>query len=187
MTAREIFDRLHAARGEAVYDFTEGGGVKDPFCRVRPASLVEVATFCRDDVDLRFDSLMCLTGVDHKETLTTVYHLYSYPKRHAFALKVDVPRTDAVCPSVARVWSAADWQERESWDLLGIQYAGHPDLRRLMMPDDWDGHPLRKDYKEKDAYRGMPTTRYSPLQLLPIYDAAAVEKLKEGAKGEGGE
>jgi NADH-quinone oxidoreductase subunit C len=184
MTAREIFDRLHAARGEAVYDFTEGGGVKDAFCRVKPADLVAVATLCRDDADLRFDSLMCLSGVDHKDVLTTVYHLFSYPKRHTFVLKVDVPRDNPVCPSVVGVWSAANWQERESWDLVGIQYQGHPDLRRLMMPDDWEGHPLRKDYREGEAYRGMPTTRYSPLNLLPIYDAAAVERLKEGVKGE---
>ena len=182
MTSREIFDRLHGYFVEAVCDYTEGGGTKDAFCRVKPQSITEVAAFCCDDPELRLDSLMCLTGVDNKEVLTTVYHLFSYPKRHGFVLKVDVPRDNPVCPTVASVWSAANWQERESWDLVGIQYEGHPDLRRILMPDDWEGHPLRKDYREKDVYRGMPTTRYSPLNLLPIYDAAAVEKLKEGVK-----
>ena len=186
MTPREVFDRLQGYFGEAVFDYTEGAGAKDPFCRVKPDNITDVAAFCCDDDLLRFDFLMCLSGVDHKDVLTTVYHLWSYPRRHGFVLKVDVPRDNPVCPSVASVWSTANWQERESWDLLGIQYAGHPDLRRIMMPDDWDGHPLRKDFKEKDEYRGMSTTRYSPLQLLPIYDASAVEKLKEGAVKEEG-
>jgi len=181
MTAKEIFELLQGRFGEAVYDYAEGGEAKDPFCKVKPESIVDVALFCRDDERLRMNSLMSLTGVDHKAVLTTVYHLFSYPHLHGFVLKVEVPRENPVCPSVASVWSTADWQERESWDLMGIRYSGHPDLRRIMLPDDWKGHPLRKTYWERPEYRGMPTTRYSPLKLLPIYDASAVEKLKEGA------
>lgn len=180
LAPKAIFDRLAAKFGDAVRDFTEGGGVKDAFCKVAPERIVEIARFLRDEPDLRFDFLQCLTGIDTKTTLTTVYHLWSYPHRHGIVLKAEVPRETPVCPSVAPVWSTADWHERESYDLLGIEYAGHPDLRRIMLPDDWEGHPLRKDYKEKPEYRGMPTTRYSPLELLQVYDAAAVEKLKEG-------
>lgn len=174
------FELLREKFGDAVYAYTEGGGTKDPFCKVKPEQIAEVCLFLRDEPGLRFDFLQCLSGVDHKENLTTVYHLYSYPLRHSFVLKVDVPRDNPVQPSVAHVWSTADWHERESFDLLGIRYTGHPDLRRIMMPDDWEGYPLRKDFKEKTDYRGMPTTRYSPLELLPVYDAAAIEKLKQG-------
>ncbi|MEK6606203.1 MAG: NADH-quinone oxidoreductase subunit C [Myxococcota bacterium] len=180
MTPKDIFERLQTKFPDAISAYTEGEGVKDAFCKAAAARIVEIMTFLRDDPQSRFDFLQSLSGVDNKEVLTTVYHLWSYPHRHSFVVKCDVPRDEPVCPSVAGVWSTADWLERESYDLLGIRYSGHPDLRRIMLPDDWEGHPLRKDYKEKDAYRGMPTTRYSPLELLPIYDAHAVEQLKQG-------
>ena len=180
MTSREIFDRLTARFADAVDAYTEGEGVKDPFCKVKAERLVEVCAYLRDDPSLRMNFLQCLTAVDNKEVLTTVYHLYAYPHRHSFVFKVDVARESPVCPSVSAIWSTADWLERESFDLMGIRYTGHPDLRRILMPDDWEGHPLRKDYKEKESYRGMPTTRYSPLELLPVYDQHAVEKLKQG-------
>jgi NADH-quinone oxidoreductase subunit C len=173
MTAAEIHQLLAATFAEAVKRFTAAeGGVKDAFCRVEAASLVEVCRFLRDHDATKFDFLQCITGVDYPRDgqLTSVYHLYSYRHRHSFVLKVDMPRDQPICPSVVEVWKTANWQEREQYDLLGIQYTGHPDLRRLLMPDDWVGHPMRKDYEEADAYRGMRTSRYSVLELLAVYD-----------------
>jgi len=172
MEPRAIYDLVAAELGDAVSDFTEGGGVKDPFCLVKPDRLVDVATFMRDASKLRFDFLQCLTGVDYpkEEKLVSVYHLFSYRYNHSFVLKVELARDNPRLPSVAGVWSTADWHEREAYDLFGILYTGHPDLRRIMMPDDWVGHPMRKDYKEPAEYRGMSTSRYSVLEMLSVYD-----------------
>ncbi len=171
MESKSIYQKLAQRFGDSVSEYTEA---KDPFCKVRPASIRDVSLYCRDDAELRFDFLQCMTAVDwiKQSILQVVYHLYSYDKRHSFVLKVDAPRDNAIVPSVVSVWATADWQEREQFDLLGVQFEGHPDLRRLLMPDDWDGHPMRKDFKEAAEYRGMPTTRYSPLELLAAYDKA---------------
>jgi NADH-quinone oxidoreductase subunit C len=128
--------------------------------------------FVRDEPDLRFDFLQNLTAIDwiKQDQMQSVYHLYSYPHRHELCVKVDLPREAPRVPSVAGVWRNADWLEREQFDLLGIVYEGHPDLRRLLMPDDWIGHPMRKDYREAAEYRGMATTRTSPIEMLLSYD-----------------
>jgi NADH-quinone oxidoreductase subunit C len=91
-------------------------------------------------------------------------------------IKVDLPRDKPQVPSLASLWKSADWNEREQFDLFGVEFIGHPDLRRIMMPDDWVGYPCRKDYKEADSYRGMPTTRPNTLELLPLYDKAPPEE-----------
>jgi NADH-quinone oxidoreductase subunit C len=136
--------------------------------------LPALATILRDDPALRFDFLQNLTAVDwiKRDVIEVVYHLFSYPHRHAIAVKVDLPRAAPRVPSVASVWPTADWMEREQFDLLGVVFLNHPDLRRLLMPDDWVGHPMRKDYHEPRSYRGMPTSRPSPLDLLSGYDRA---------------
>jgi NADH-quinone oxidoreductase subunit C len=177
LDAQSIFAHLQSRCGDAVKDFTTDG-TKDPYCKVVPAKWHDVALVLRDDPALRFDFLQCVTGVDwpKQEILQVVYHLYSYPLRHSFVVKADLPRAEPVVPSVADVWAAADWNEREQFDLLGIGFSGHPDLRRVMLPDDWVGHPLRKDWKEPARYREMPTTRPSPMELLKVYDTAPPEK-----------
>jgi NADH-quinone oxidoreductase subunit C len=124
----------------------------------------------------------CLTGVDwpDKSEIHVVVHLFSYTHKHRVVLKVALPRESATMPTLSTVWSAANWQERECWDLLGVHFEGHPDLRRIMLPDDWEGHPLRKDYKQKAEYHGIPTTRTNPLELLkpkaPPKEPAAEKK-----------
>ncbi len=77
-------------------------------------------------------------------------------------------REDPTMPSIVNVWSAANWQERECYDLFGVLFEGHPDLRRLLLPDDFEGHPLRKDYEEKDEYHGIPTVRPNPIELYKL-------------------
>lgn len=98
---------------------------------------------------LGFDYLMCLSAVDYKDRLAVVYHLYSFSLRDKVSLKVFLGRDNPEIESVTAVWPAADWQEREAFDMFGIKFKGHPDLRRILLPDDWQGHPLRKDYQQE--------------------------------------
>ena len=182
MQPKETYDLLVATFGETVSDFSEGGGLKDPFCRLAPERLLEVARTLRDHPSLQFDFLECVTAVDWPKAnqIEVVYHLFSYPQRHSFTLKVTLPRETPTVASLASLWDSADWLEREQFDLMGVDFAGHPDLRRLLLPEDWTGHPLRKDYQQPAEYRGMRTTRPSPLDLLPKYDAHAAALATEG-------
>lgn len=130
----------------------------------------DVAQFLRDDERLGFDWLRCITGVDHIEDklLTAVYDLHATQRaatsagmwaiRHEIAIRVRVPRDNPHVPSVADVWPAADWHEREAYDLLGIIFDGHPNLKRILCCEDWVGHPLRKDYEFPLEYHGIPAT-----------------------------
>jgi NADH-quinone oxidoreductase subunit C len=175
MDAKGIYDRVAALAGDAVSAFT-AEGTKDPYFKVQAARWLDVARAMRDTPDLAFDFLNCVTAVDwnKKNILEVVYHLYSYPKRHEIVVKIELDRAKPQVPSVESIWKTANWQEREQFDLLGVEFLGHPDLKRVLMPDDWVGHPMRKDYKEAAEYRGMPTTRPSPLDLLAAYDKAHV-------------
>ena len=180
LDAAQIFAHLQSRVGDAVMDFTPPSdpagkeSIRDAFCKVVPERWHDVAAVLRDDEALRFDFLQCITGVDWPKAnkIECVYHLYSYPLRHSFVVKAEMPRENPVVPSVTDLWATADWNEREQFDLVGIGFSNHPDLRRIMLPDDWVGHPLRKDWKEPARYRNMPTTRPSPLDLLPMYDKA---------------
>ena len=142
----------------------------DPFVVVDPTRLAEVATFLRDDPRMRFAVLNDVTGVDYLETdpkklakagfephLEVVYHVSSFatPGRR-FTFKVVLAREGTpALPTLSKVWATADWQEREVYDLFGIVFAGHPDLRRILLADDWVGHPLLKDYEYPDEYHGI--------------------------------
>ena len=139
---------------------------KDPSISVQPAAIVEVCRCLRDEPDLRFDALSNETGVDYKakNLIEVVYHLYSYVHRHSIVLKADVPRDNPVMPSVEGVWKTANWLERELYDLIGVTFEGHSDLRRLLMPEDWIGHPQRKDFVEPEEYHGISTRRESLLR-----------------------
>ena len=90
-----------------------------------------------------------------KDNLAVVYHLYSYVHHHKLVVKVVVPKSNPVVKTVSDVWAAAEWHEREAYDLVGMTFEGHPDLRRILLPEDWEGHPLRKDYKVPEFYKGM--------------------------------
>lgn len=159
-----IHARLRELRGDAVGDLVGTGAAAAAM--IAPDRLLEVATTCREDADLAFDCLSNLSGVDYPKDghIQVVYHLFSYRHRHLFVLKVNALRDDPVVPSLAGVWSHANWQEREVFDLLGVRFTGHPDLRRILMPEDWPGHPLRKDFVEPAEYHGISTSRESLLK-----------------------
>jgi NADH-quinone oxidoreductase subunit C len=157
MDAKAVHERLTQKFGEKI----TGANLEaaSPFAVVAVEAIGEVAAFCKADPDLAFDNLMCLAGVDFpKETpprMEVVYHLLSYRHGHTFALKVHVPRESPALPTLEGVWGVANWHEREAYDLLGIVFTGHSDLRRILLPDDWVGHPLRKDWTDPDFYNGM--------------------------------
>jgi NADH-quinone oxidoreductase subunit C len=164
MTASAVYERLKARCGEGVVSVELDA--KDPWILVAPGALVDVCAQARDDAELRCEALSNLTGVDYKAQgwIEVVYHLYSYTHRHYVILKVRTPRDAAELPSVEGVWKAANWLEREVYDLLGVTFTGHSDLRRLLMPEDWIGHPLRKDFVEPEEYHGISTRRESLLR-----------------------
>ncbi len=156
MTPQEIYTRLKDQFGESVLSFEEAIG--DPYILVKPEAIADIGHYLAEDEGLAFDSLMCLSGVDlnAKDTdLAVVYHLYSMTLRHKIVLKVIVPKENPQMPTVEHIWKTANWHEREAYDLYGIVFEGHSDLRRILLPDDWEGYPLRKDFKEPDFYRGM--------------------------------
>ena len=157
MDAKAIHERLVARFGEEI----AGANLEavSPFAVVAADQIVAVAAFCKDEPDLAFDNLMCLSGVDYpKETpprMEVVYHLLSYKHGHTFALKVHLPRESPAVATVEGIWGVASWHEREAYDMFGIAFIGHSDLRRILLPDDWIGFPLRKDWQDPDFYNGM--------------------------------
>ena len=157
MKPEEIRDKLQAKVGTV--EFVAGPG--DAAVIVPAEKWHEAATFLRDEPSLSFRFLRALCGVDRLAAghIEVVCHLFSYENKHAIVLKTKVPRQGAELPTVSDVWPAAEWHEREAFDLLGVRFAGHRDLRRLLLPDDWVGHPLLKDYKEPESYQGIPMQR----------------------------
>ncbi|MFP6663710.1 MAG: NADH-quinone oxidoreductase subunit C [Deltaproteobacteria bacterium] len=138
-----------------------------PILDVEGARIIEVCAFLREEEALDFDCLSNLSGVDQPadEKIEVDYHLFSYTHRHQLTLRTTTPRLDPVLQTACLVWPAANWLERECFDLLGVRFLGHPDMRRILMPEDWVGHPLRKDFVEPDEYHGISTRRESLLKL----------------------
>ena len=164
MDAAALHASLRERFGDAILALDEPAA-GDRAVRVAPAAILEVARHCASDPALAFDCLSNQSGVDYpaRNEIEVVYHLFSYATRHAAVLKVAVPRDNPVMPTVESVWKTAIWQEREIFDLLGVVFEGHPDLRRLLLPEDWVGHPLRKDFVEPTEYHGISTKRESML------------------------
>jgi len=165
MTPAEVCQKLQERFGnECVESFREAA--LDPYIVVQPAFVRDVCRFLKEDPALAFDCLSNMSGVDYLKDgkIQVVLHLYSYVHRHRIVIKVNVPRANPVMPSIESVWKAANWHEREIYDLLGVVFTDHPDLRRLLMPEDWVGHPLRKDFVEPEEYHGISTRRESLLK-----------------------
>jgi NADH-quinone oxidoreductase subunit C len=154
MTAQEIHNSLKAKFGDAVLDAKLE--VMQPWISIAPDRMKDVAFFLRDDPSMQFDSMMCLSGVDYNDgRLGIVYHLFSMVHRHKIVLKAFCTKENPHVRSVSSVWGTANWHEREVFDMYGVVIDEHPDPRRILMPDDWEGHPLRKDYKVPEFYNGM--------------------------------
>lgn len=172
MTPEAIFKRLQEKFGQdVVFDFhADPAKDKDPWFQVSAWEIERVAEHLRDDKELACNYLECITGVDYPDDkrIVVVYHIYSYSKKHRAVVKAFLDREDPAMPTLVNVYSTANWQERECFDLLGVLFEGHPDLRRLLLPDDWEGHPLRKDYEEAAEYHGIPTIRPNPIELFKI-------------------
>lgn len=156
MTSEEIYTKLKEEFEDSILSMEEV--VLDSFILIAPEATADIARYLAEDSEMAFDSLMCLSGVDlgvKEESLELVYHLFSMTHRHTIVLKTILPKEDPHIPSVEHIWKTANWHEREAYDLYGITFEGHSDLRRILMPEDWDGYPLRKDYKDPEFYRGM--------------------------------
>ena len=162
MTFPEITYLLTAQFGPDIQINTQN---PQPYLTVQTSQLVDICQFLRDDERLFFDLLACVTAIDNgleANTMEVIYNLTSIPYEHNLMLKVVVPRNTGArqlpsVPSVAHIWRTADWHEREAFDLVGVQFEGHPDLRRILLPTDWVGHPLRTDYQEEEQYHGIKT------------------------------
>ncbi|HET8541920.1 MAG TPA: NADH-quinone oxidoreductase subunit C [Anaeromyxobacter sp.] len=177
MTTQEIHERLKARFGDAVGPLSEPK--IDASCTVTREAIVEVCRFLKTEPGLELDFLEDETAVDwpKRNVIEVVYHLLSYRHRHAIVLKVEADRAAPSVPTVEGVWKTANWFEREIWDLFGVDFPGHPDLRRIMLPDDWVGHPLRKDYQEAGGWHGISNVRENPLvELKRLDDARRAEK-----------
>lgn len=126
--------------------------------KINAGDLLVVCEALYRDPSAYFDMLSCVTGIDNgveAKTMEVVYNLYSIPFNHHLVLKVVLPRENPEVETVSLIWKTADWQEREIFDLYGIKFLNHPDLRRILLPADWIGHPLRKDYKAQEYYHGI--------------------------------
>jgi NADH-quinone oxidoreductase subunit C len=133
---------------------------------IDPKAIVEVGRFMKEAPELAMDCLSNETGVDYKDRIEVVYHLFSYKHRHGAVLKVKLPRENPNVATLEGVWKSANWMEREIFDLIGVNFEGHSDMRRILMPEDWIGHPQRKDFVEPAEYHGISTVRESPIIRL---------------------
>jgi NADH-quinone oxidoreductase subunit C len=139
---------------------------------VKRERITDICRYLFGDDDIRMDYLSDLCGVDYPGRafrFEVVYNLYSLKYRHRIRLKAQIPEDDTAIDSVISIWRGADWHEREACDMYGILFKGHPDLRRILMPEDWEGYPQRKDYPlqgpEGSEYRG-----YDELKKLHTHD-----------------
>ena len=155
MDINEIHNLLKTVFEDAIGEVKTDKPV-DPYLFIDASKINAISFFLRDEERLQFEALSCLSGVDYdKDNLAVVYHLYSYALNQKLVVKVLVPKSNPVVPTVSDVWATANWHEREAFDMFGMTFEGHPDLRRILCPEDWDGFPLRKDYKVQEFYNGM--------------------------------
>ncbi len=171
MDPAQIAERLTARFAEAI----EESLPQDPHPRVHttPQHWRPIAEFLRTDPGLAFDWLGCISAVDYvaDDQLAAVYDLYTTQYKQWFAVKVLMDRNEPKVASVMDLWPAADWHEREAYDMMGIVFEGHTDLRRILLPEDWVGYPLRKDYAFPREYHGIPGTTELDWQQKPDYPA----------------
>jgi NADH-quinone oxidoreductase subunit C len=187
---KDLYARLTSAGPKGVGELDETA--QDPFVVVEADAVVDVLTFLRDDPDCAMEMLHLVTGTERTDRMEVVYHVSSLSHHHTLTLKVLCPRPEGgnhdnwhpEVPSVAAVYNSADWHEREQYDLLGIMFTGHPDLRRILLPEEWIGYPLRKDFVYPTALGDVPLE----LDAVPMYErdetAHKVSQVKAGGKSD---
>ena len=163
MTFDDVLKNLQTKFGAAILGKDETK--PDASIKVDGAKILEIAQFLK--AEQHFESLSCVSGVDYPQaqSICVVYHFFSYTHKLMLPVKVTLPRpTDATgtvaVPSLCSVYKGANWLERETYDLIGVTFTGHPEHRRILCPEDWVGYPMRKDYKTPDYYNGMPVPLY---------------------------
>jgi NADH-quinone oxidoreductase subunit C len=160
MTNAEIVDKIKARLPESVLESEVFRN--DLTILVKKDDIVRVAEFIKSDPDLSFDLVIDVCGVDlyqPEERFEVVYNLYSLNMKRYLRLKVRVGEDNPVVPTVTTVWPGANWHERETWDMFGIKFAGHPDLRRIYMPEEFEYYPLRKDFPLMGVPDSLPLPR----------------------------
>jgi NADH-quinone oxidoreductase subunit C len=166
MDAKEVYTSLKKLFPGKVGELK--ADVFEPYVFVEREAIVEIYRFLHNAAGFRFEVLSDLTALDwpKEEKIQIVYHLFSYTHNHQIVLKVDLPRDNPKIATVESVWKVANWFEREVYDLFGVIFEGHSDLRRIMLPEDWVGYPLRKDYVEQEEYDGISTQRAPLVEKL---------------------
>lgn len=139
-----IEKNIRDAFPDAVVETTDVFGVLN--VRLQPGALLGVCEMLHDGPELAFDYLADVTAIDWKDRIEVVYQLTAIARNERIALRVNLDREKPEIDSVISVWKGADFQEREVYDLMGVVFKGHPNLRRILLPEDWEGYPLRKDY-----------------------------------------
>ncbi|GJM21850.1 MAG: hypothetical protein DHS20C15_17650 [Planctomycetota bacterium] len=183
MNETEIYARIRGAGLRGVGDLQEGA--KDPAIHVAPENLLGVLRFLRHDDECVMDMLHNVSAVERADAFEVWYHLCSLEKHHSITLWTNVAKpeegvTDSWHPSVpsaVSIYQSADWHEREQWDLLGVHFEGHPDLRRILLPEEWIGFPLRKTYVYPQEFGGVPLE----LDAKPMYEREEGEPVTTGA------
>ncbi len=151
-----IFEKLQTEGVEGVVAFSEGPA--DPSILVEAAKLPDVVAFLKDDDELRMNQLSLVSGVHYDDRFECVYHLLSTVFMHDVVIRVKLDAADPAVPTLSDVHPTAEWHERETFDLVGIRFEGHPDPRRIYLPETWVGHPLRRDYVDPESFEGIPLT-----------------------------
>ncbi|MDI6889380.1 MAG: NADH-quinone oxidoreductase subunit C [Thermodesulfovibrionales bacterium] len=158
MEPQEIAEKIKERFPDEVIDITS---FRDQVSVIaKKERIVDICRYLHDDPHLHFDFLVDLCGVDYLDKkvprFEVVYNLYSIKYRHRIRLKAQVPEDNPRIDTVTSMWAGANWHERECFDMYGIVFRGHPDLRRILMPEDWEGYPLRKDYPVKGPEKEWP-------------------------------
>ena len=162
MESMEIAERLQAQFPDQVLDIRSFHGQVGVI--IRREQIIDMLHWLRDTPGIQMNHLMDLCGVDNAkrndaslQRFEVVYNLYSVPERHSLRIRAQVPEEDPCLDSITSLWSGADWHERECFDLMGISFTGHENLQRILLPEDWQGHPLRKEYplKGRQEWSGM--------------------------------
>jgi len=127
---------------------------------VSPENWSEISSLLKNESKLNFDYLMCISAYDKGDNKVygAAYNFYSTVNNHYLEVRVEA-EDDISIPSVTGLWKTADWHEREAYDMMGLKFEGHPNLKRILLSDDWEGYPLRKNYKEPDYYHGVPVPK----------------------------